>query len=155
MDKIIGRKILHFSLAMTAVVAIAAIVNILDGGNDAVARSQLEPKDKIAIIAVGPNATGDRIDAWVKNVGVGPISFFEKAEVIVTVPGVRLPTVKYSPAGGDNTWVEDPVGSSWDPGDTLHLIITLPAGSPLATGEQRFRISTSKGAIANQSFDGR
>ena len=152
MNKSIGRKILHFSLAMTAVVALAAIVNLLNGDSEAVARSQLEPQDKIAIIAVGPNATGDRIHAWVKNVGFGPISFVEEAEVIVTMPGFRLNTVKYSPAGGGNTWVEDPMGSSWDPGDTLHLIITLPAGSPLAADKQTFRVSTSKGAIADKSF---
>ena len=133
---------------MTAIVAIATIVNYLDGDSEAVSRSQREPQDKIEIIAVGLSVvTGDRIDAWVNNVGFGPISFVEKAEIFL-----RSNTLKYSSAGGDNTWVEDPVGSSWNPKDTLHLIITLPSGSPLATGKQTFRLSTSKGAIADKSF---
>ncbi len=65
---------------MTAIVAIAAIVHLVNGDEMfLVAQSQQEPLDKIAIIAIGPNATGDRIDAWVKNVGLGPISLIEKA----------------------------------------------------------------------------
>ena len=137
---------------MTAIVAIAIIVN-LSGNTEAVSWSQLEPQDKIEVIAVAPfDVTGDRLDAWVKNVGLGTISFIEKAEIIVGVPGVRLNTMKYRAEGGNNTWVENPVGSSWDPGDTLHLIINLPSGSPLATGKHTFRVSTSTGTHANKSF---
>lgn len=153
MDKTNGRKIFNFSLAMTAIVAIATIVNLFNGNTETVSRSQLEPQDKIEVIAVGLSVvTGDRVDAWVKNVGLGTISLIEKAEIIVGVPGVRLNTMKYRAGGGNNTWIEDPVGSSWDPGDTLHLIITLPSGSPLATGNHTFRVSTSTGTNANKSF---
>ena len=139
---------------MTAIVALYVIVHFLSGGNEAVSRPQLELQDKIEIVVVGlSNVTGDRLDAWVKNVGLGTISFIEKAEIILAVSGVKLNTVKYRASGEVNTWVEDPVGFSWDPGDTLHLIITLPSDSPLATGKQTLRVSTSKGTNANQRFD--
>ena len=153
MDKSIGRKILLFSLAMTAIVAIANIVYLLNGGSEAVARLQQEPLDKIAIIAVAPNATGDRIDTWVKNVGVGPINSIGESEIFVITPGHRLNAMKYSASRGYNSWVEDPVGSSWDPTDTLHIIISLPAGNPVAAGKHMLRVSTSKGTIADKSFD--
>jgi len=152
-DKIIGRRILQFSLAMTAIVAIAVIVNFLDRSSEEEVEAQQEPSDRIAIIAVAPsNATADRIDAWVKNVGSAPIRTIDKPEIFVITPSVRFDTMTYSGGNGDNTWVEDPVGSSWNPGDTLHIIITLPAGSPLAAGEHMFRVSTSKGTVVEKSF---
>ncbi len=153
MDKIIGRRILHFSLAMTAIVAIAGVVYLLTGGSGAMTRSQQEPLDKIAIIAIAPNATGDRIDAWVKNVGLGPISLIEKAEILVMATSVTFNVIKHSATRGYNTWVEDPVGSAWDPANTLHIIITLPAGSPLTAGKYMLRVSTAAGTNVDKSFD--
>lgn len=133
---------------MIAIVAIVTFVQFLNRDSEVVSRSRVEPQEMIEIIAVAPfDVTGDRIDAWVKNVGFGPISLVEKAEIFV-----RSNAVKYSQAGGGNTWVENPVGSSWNPEDTLYLIITLPSDSPLATGKHTFRVWTSTGTYANKSF---
>ena len=152
-DKIIGRRMLQFSLAMTAIAAMAAIPYFLDRSSEEAVEAQQEPPDRITIIAVAPsNPTGDRIDARVKNVGLAPISTIDKSEIFVITPGVRFDTMTYSAGHEDNTWVEDPVGSSWNPKDTLHIIITLPAHRPLS-GEHTLRVSTSKGTIADQSFD--
>ena len=138
---------------MTAIVAIAAIVFFLNGGSGSTPRSQQGPPDKIAIIAVAPsNPTGDRIDAWVKNVGLGPITSIENAEILVMSPNVTFNVIKHSAAREYSTWLEEPVGSSWDPWDTLHMIVTLPAGSRLAAGQYMFRVSTSRGTIADKIF---
>ena len=108
MDKINWRKLFQFWFAMIAIVAIVIFVQFLNRDSEAVSRSRVEPKEMIEIIAVAPfDVTGDRIDAWVKNVGFGPISFVEKAKIFV-----RSNAVKYSEAGGGNTWVENPAGSS-------------------------------------------
>ncbi len=87
-----------------------------------------------------------------KNVGLGPISPIEKTEILVMSPSVTFNVMQHSVTRGYSSWVEDPVGSSWDPWDTLHMIVTLPAGSRLAAGQYMFRVSTSRGTIADKSF---
>ena len=52
----------------------------------------------------------------------------------------------------DNTWVEDPVGSSWNPRDTMHIVITLPVADPLVVGNHVLRVSTPNGVAAEKTF---
>jgi len=54
--------------------------------------------------------------------------------------------------GGDNTWTESPLGASWNRGETLHMAITLPVGSPLVTGDHMIRVSTPNGIVAERAF---
>lgn len=151
-DKMIGRRILQFSLAMTAMVTVAAIVYYLNGGSETVERSQQEVVGRVAILGVGPNARGDRVYAWVKNVGVAPINAINESEIFVITPGARFDAMKYGAAGGDNTWVEDPVGSSWNQGDTLKIVITLPVGDPLALGDHVLRVFPPNGITVEKTF---
>ena len=58
----------------------------------------------------------------------------------------------FNTAGGDNTWTDSPVDSPWNRSDTLHMVVTLPVASPLATGDHRLRISTSNGIVADKIF---
>ena len=106
----------------------------------------------LAIIAVAPYAPDDNIHAWVKNVGLDPIYAIDKLDVLVTTPGTKADAMTYSTSGGDNTWAEDPLGTPWKPGYTLHIIITLPAGSPLAVSNHVLTISTPNGMTFDKSF---
>ena len=60
--------------------------------------------------------------------------------------------MKYIAADGGNTWVEDPPGSSWDQGDTLHIMITLPVGDPFVVGDHVLRVLPPNGVTADKSF---
>ena len=149
LDKVIWKKLLIIGAAGAAAFFIFTVGYFF--GNRSVVES-LRALSSVEIIAVSPNATGDRINAWVKNVGVIPINSMDESEFFLIADGARLDTLKYSATGGDNTWVEDPVGSSWSPAETLHIIITLPSGSPLAAGNYMLRVSTPNGVTAEKTF---
>lgn len=106
----------------------------------------------IELIAATTNITGTAVDAWVKNVGLVPINAMEKSDVFVITPGTRFDAITYNSAGGNNTWVETPLGSSWNRGDTLHVQITLPISGALTTGDHMIRISTPNGVVADKTF---
>ena len=156
MDKVIVTALLTIGAVTAAMVVIFSIGPSVSRSSQAVAASQNEAADRIStsieIIAVAPNAAGTQIDAWVKNVGVELISAVGKSDVFVITPGSRFDAMTYNTAGGDNTWTDSPAGSSWNRGDTLHMVITLPAASPLATGDHRLKVSTVNGITADMTF---
>ena len=156
MDKVIVTALLTIGAVTAALVVILAIGPSVTNSSQAVAESQNEAADRIRtsieIIAVAADSGGTQIDAWVKNVGVEPISPVKSSDVFVITPGSRYDAMTYNTAGGDNTWTDSPVDSSWNRSDTLHIVITLPAGSPLTTGDHKLRISTRNGITADLTF---
>ena len=156
MDKVIVTALLTIGAVTAAMVVIFSIGPSINSSSQAVAASQRESADRIRtsieIIAVTSNAAGTQIDAWVKNVGVEPISPLNKTDVFVITPGTRFDAMVFNTAGGDNTWTDSPLGSPWNRSDTLHMVITLPAASPLTTGDHRLRVSTRNGIVADKIF---
>ncbi len=155
MDKVIVTALLTIGAVTAALVVIFSIGPSISSSSQAVAESQNEAADRIRtsieIIAVASNAAGTQIDAWVKNVGVEPISPVKKSDVFVITPGTRFDAMTYNAAGGDKTWKDDPVVSSWDRSDTLHIVIDLSA-SALTVGDHQLRVSTRNGITADMTF---
>ena len=155
MDKVIVTALLTIGAVTAALVVILAIGPSITESSQAVSESQNEAADRIRtsieIIAVAPNAAGTQIDAWVKNVGVQPISPVSASDVFVITPGTRYDAMTYNTGGGDKTWKEDPVPSPWNRSDTLHIIIDLSA-SALTTGDHQLRVSTRNGISADITF---
>ena len=156
MDKVIVTALLTIGAVTAAMVVIFSIGPSINSSSRAVAESQNESADRIKtsieIIAVTSNAAGTQIDAWVKNVGVEPISPVNKTDVFVITPGARFDAMTFNTAGGDNTWTDSPLSSSWNRSDTLHMVITLPVASPLAAGDHQLKVSTRNGIVADKTF---
>lgn len=156
MDKVIVTALLTIGAVTAAMVVIFSIGPSISSSSQAVSESQNESANRIRtsieIIAVTSNATGTQIDAWVKNVGVEPISPVNKTDVFVITPGTRFDAMTFNSAGGDNTWADNPLGSAWNRSDTIHIVITLPAADPLIVGDHRLRVSTRNGIIADKIF---
>ncbi len=156
MDKVIVTALLTIGAVTAATVVIFSMGPTISKSTQAVSESQAEASNiirtSIEIIAVAPDAAGTQIDAWVKNVGVEPISPVSKSDVFVITPGTRFDAMAYNTAGGDNTWTDSPAGSDWNRSDTLHIVITLPAASPLAAGDHKLRVSTRNGVTADMTF---
>ncbi len=155
MDKVIVTALLTIGAVTSALVVIFAIGPSISASSQAVSESQNEAADRIRtsieIIAVAPDAAGTQIDAWVKNVGVETIRPVSQSDVFVITPGTRYDGLTYNTAGGDKTWKEDPLGSSWNRSDTLHIIIDLSA-SALIAGDHQLRVSTRNGITADMTF---
>ena len=156
MDKVIVTALLTIGAVAAAMVVIFSLGPSINSSSQAVAESQNEAADRIRtsieIIAVTSDAAGTQIDAWVKNVGVEPISPVNKTDVFVITPGTRFDAMPYDSAGGDDTWTDDPVSSTWDRSDTLHIVITLSAGNALVSGDHKLRVSTRNGIVADKTF---
>ena len=156
MDKVIVTALLTIGAVTAALVVIMAITPSVADSSQAVSESQHEAADRIRtsieIVAVASNAAGTQVDAWVKNVGVEPISPVNKTDVFVITPGTRFDAMTFDIAGGDNTWTDSPVSSPWNRSDTLHIVITLPVASPLVVGDHRLRVSTRNGIVSDESF---
>lgn len=155
MDKVIVTALLTIGAVTVALMVILSIGSSVSSSGQAVSESQNEAADRIRtsieIIAAAPNAAGTQIDAWVKNVGVEPISPVNQSDVFVITPGTRYDAMTFNTAGGDKTWKDDPLGSSWNRSDTLHIIIDLSA-SALTTGDHQVRVSTRNGVTADITF---
>ena len=110
MDKVIVTALLTIGAVTAAMVVIFSIGPSISSSSQAVSESQNESANRIRtsieIIAVTSNATGTQIDAWVKNVGVEPISPVNKTDVFVITPGTRFDAMTFNSADGDNTWAD-------------------------------------------------
>lgn len=155
MDKVIVTALLVIGGISTAVVLIITIVPSITMSSQSVVESNREAsnriKTNIEVIAVATNSAGTQIDAWVKNVGVVPIYAVNKSDVFVITPGSRFDAMTYA-ASGDTTWVDNPMGSSWNRSDTLHITVTLPASNPLSTGDHVLSMSTWNGVSSEKVF---
>jgi len=155
MDKVIVTGLLIIGSVTAAVMVILTIGPSVSSSSQSVLETQKEAsiriKTNIEVIAVAANSSGTQVDAWVKNVGVAPIMGLAASDVFVVTPGSRYDSMTYA-ASGDNTWTELPSGSSWNRGETLHIYITLPVSSPLASGNHLIRVSTPNGVVAERVF---
>ena len=155
MDKVIVTGLLVIGSVASAVVVLLTIGPSITGSSQSVLESQREAsnriKTNIEVIAVAADSAGIQIDAWVKNVGVSPILGLTTSDVFVVTPGTRFDAMTHA-ASGDNTWTEVPSGASWNRGETLHVVITLPVANPLAVGDHNVKFSTPNGILAERSF---
>ena len=155
MDKVIVTALLVIGAVTAAVVSITTIAPAVSASSQATGTAAHEASARILtsieIIAVTSDSAGTTIDAWVKNVGATPILGLKKSDVFIITPGIRFDAMTHAPSG-DNSWTEQPPNSPWNRGDTLHLGITLPAGSPLTTGDHTLRVSTPNGVTAEKFF---
>ena len=155
MDNVIVTALLIIGAVSAALVVIITIGPSMSRSSQSVVESQTEAsiriKTDIEIIAVAPDSAGTSIDIWVKNVGVAPIIGLGNSDVFVVTPGTRFDSMDYAPSG-DNTWKELPSGASWNRSETLHIVVTLAAGNPLATGKHAIRVSSPNGIVADRIF---
>jgi len=83
---------------------------------------------------------------------VGKFTLMKKVDVFVITPGTRFDAITYGVTGSNGTWLEDPLGASWNRGDTLHIKVNLPTANPLAIGDHVIRVSTPNGVAADKTF---
>ena len=156
MDKVIVTALLIIASVAAATLVLTTILPSVSRGSQSVLESQQESaarlRTSIKVIAATTNVTGSAVDTWVKNVGLDPITLMKKVDVFVITPGTRFDAMTYSTTGGDNTWVEDPLGARWNRGDTLHIKVILPAADPLAIGDHVIRVSPPNGVSADKIF---
>ena len=155
MDKVIVTGLLIIGSVTAAVVVIITMGPSIAGSSQSFLESNKEAsiriKTDIEVIAVSSDTAGATIDAWVKNVGVAAIPAVSKSDVFVVTAGTRFDAMSYAPSG-DNTWIENPVGAAWSRGDTLHIIITLAAATPLGPGDHILKFATANGVLAERAF---
>ena len=155
MDKVIVTGLLIIGSVTAAVMVILTIGPSVAGSSQSVLEIQNEAsiriKTNIEVIAVAADSAGTQVDAWVKNVGVAPIYGLASSDVFLVTPGSRYDAMAYA-VSGDNTWTELPPGATWNRGETLHIAITLPSGSPLGSGNHLIRVSTPNGIVAERVF---
>jgi len=155
-DKVIVTALLIIASVAAASLVMTSILPSVSSGSQSAVESQQGSagrlRTNIEVIAATSNVTGTAVDAWAKNVGLDPISPINKADVFIITPGTRFDAMTYSTSGGDNTWVEDPLGAKWDRADTLHIKVILPAASPLAIGDHVIRITTANGVRSDKTF---
>lgn len=156
MDKVIVTALLIIASVAAATVVMTTILPSVSSGSQSVVETQqgsaARLRTSIEVIAATTGVTGATVDAWAKNVGLDPINPVNKTDVFIITPGTRFDAMTYSASGGDNTWVEDPPGARWDRAQTLHIMVTLPAGDPLAVGDHVIRVSTPNGVSADKTF---
>ena len=156
MDKVIVTGLLIIGSVTAAVLVIITIMPTIAGTSQSMMESSREASNRIKtdieVIAVATDPAGTRVDAWIKNVGVAPIPAISNSDVFVVTPGARFDYMTYA-AGGDNTWVETPVGTPWNRGDTLHIAITLPTTNPLGAGDHVLKVATPNGIRAERTFN--
>lgn len=155
MDKVIVTGLSIIGSVTAAVVVILTMGPTIAGTSQSFLESNKEASNRIKtdieIIAVSSDPTGSTIDFWVKNVGVAAIPAVSKSDIFVVTPGTRFDAMAYAPSG-DNTWIENPSGTEWTRGDTLHITITLPAANPLTIGDHMLKVSTFNGVLAEKAF---
>ena len=159
MDKVIVTALLVIASVTAAGVVISAIIPTISTSSQAVIGSQRVASDRIKtsieIIAVAPTITGDRIDAWVKNVGAGVIDAIEKTDVfVIKADGSRFDELTYKTDGTSKTFTGDLEESNlrWNRGDTLHLFIYLQ-DDLLSTGDHVLRVATHNGITDQEDFE--
>ena len=156
MDKVIVTGLLIIGSVTAAVLVIITITPTIAGTSQSMMESSREATNRIRtdieVIAVASDPAGTRIDAWIKNVGIASIPAISKSDVFIVTPGTRFDHMAYAPSG-DNTWIEAPVGTPWNRGDTLHINITLPATNPLGVGDHVLKVATPNGIYAERTFN--
>ena len=156
MDKVIVTGLLIIGSVTAAVLVIITMTPTIAGTSQSMMESSREASNRIKtdieVIAVASDSAGILVDVWIKNVGVAPIPAVSKSDVFVVTPGTRFDYISYAPSG-DNTWIETPVGTSWDRGDTLHISITLPTANPLGVGDHVLKVATPNGVYAERTFN--
>ena len=156
MDKVIVTGLLVIGSVTAAVLVIITITPTIAGTSQSIMESSREASNRIStnieVIAVATDPAGTRIDAWIKNIGVASITAISKSDVFVVTPGTRFDYIIYAPSG-DNTWIETPVGTPWNRGDTLHIAITLPTTNPLGVGNHVLKVATANGVHAERTFN--
>ncbi len=160
MDKVIVTSLLIIGSVAAAIVVVMAMGPSISLGSQSAVESSRAAADRMKtnteIIAVGVDSVGQRIDAWVKNVGVATIDAVEKSDVFLIQPGTRFESIPYS---GDPTsssyWYGDleENGLPWAKGDTLQITVELPTGDSILQDIQYLlRVSTPNGITAEKSF---
>ena len=156
MDKVIVTGLLIIGSVTAAVLVIITITPTIAGTSQSMIESSREASNRIRtdieVIAVAIDPAGTRVDAWIKNVGVASIPAISKSDVFIVTPGTRFDYMTYA-TSGDNTWIEAPVGTPWNRGDTLHIAITLPTANPLGVGDHVLKVATPNGIHAERTFN--
>jgi hypothetical protein len=159
-EKVIAIALLIIGGVTTASVVMYAVISANISSSQSVAESQREAavrnRTSIEVIGVGSRPGGTRVDAWVKNVGTAPILAIEMTSLFLSQPGTRYDALSYNNDGvTSRTWYGDlkEAGLPWNPGDTLHITITL-AGGDLIDGPKDYvlRVSTPNGETNDELF---
>lgn len=158
MDKVIVTGLLVIGAITAAVVVITTMIPLISRSTGSAVESQQEAAKRIEtsieIIALAPSAAGNRIDVWVKNVGVATIDAIDKSDVFLIKQGVSATAMKYSSIAATKTWSGDlkEQGLSWSKGSTLQITITLLGADVLTAGEYLLRVSTPNAITADKIF---
>ena len=109
MDKVIVTGLLVIGSVTAALIVILSLLPVIGSSSSAVIESQSEAANRIKtdIEVIAVSGTGDRIIAWVKNVGTFSILAIDRSDVFLirsTDPGIRFDSMTYNPdPSGDPT----------------------------------------------------
>lgn len=160
MEKVIALALLIVGGVTTAAVVMYAVISSNISSSQSAAESQQEAgvrnRTSIEVIAAAARPGGNKIDAWVKNVGTAPIAAIEESSLFLSQPGTRFDALTYNNDGvTSRTWYGDlkEAGLPWNQRDTLHIIITM-SGADLIDGPEDYvlRMSTPNGKIDDELF---
>ena len=139
-----------------AVIVAVTMIPLINQSSQVITQSQRNVGRQIGtniqILGVVADASGSRLDAWIKNVGLVDIDALSNTDVFIITPGARYDRLLYDVGGGHGTWKELPVGSKWSRGDSLHIEMVLAPDSPIQPGLHTLKIVTSNGISNQETF---
>ena len=149
MDKVIIAGLLTIAGVITAVILFGGLTeSVQEAGENTkttVAQSEEQRKSGITILQVLVNSSGSEMNIWAKNTGSSEIQPLEKLDLfLLDIDGLWGDYITYSPtpSSSQNTWrVVSPPNVPWKPGDTFHLLASLPA-NPLPNNGYTLSITT-------------
>ncbi|PKB64821.1 MAG: hypothetical protein BZY80_01755 [SAR202 cluster bacterium Io17-Chloro-G2] len=150
-------------LTIGALAGAAAVITFgfsAGGSSQSVAEIDFDAKKSgIVVSAVSAKMGATTIEAWVKNVGLSPITALEKSDIFLIQPGNRLDAFIYDNDGlTSKTWYGDLTESAlpWNRGDTLHITMTLScAVKVLGNEDLLLRVVIPNGTTAEKIFESR
>lgn len=160
MEKVIALALLIVGGVTAAAIVMYSVISSNISTSQSAAEAHQEEgvrnRTSIEVIAAAARPGGTKIDAWVKNVGTAPIAAIEESNLFLIQPGTRYDALTYDNDGATSrTWFGDlkETGLPWNPGDTLHLTITV-SGGDLIDGPKDYvlRMATPNGKTDDEIF---
>ena len=152
MDKVLVVGLLIVASVVTATILFGVFrTSIEQSGRSSTAiqeRASEQAETGLAIVEVIPGNDGTRVDLWVKNVGSVEIQPIRNLDLFMTdIDGSYGGYLEYSdsgPVAGEDTWsLVSQVDPQWDPGETIHIQVSL-LQNPISTGEYTFSLNAPR-----------
>ena len=163
MEKVIATALLTAAAVVATVMIINALLPSVGRGGSAIRSSSQAVSSQIEtdvdIIAVDANS--NPVIVWIKNVGAANVLAINLSNVFIEEIDTSFTSMTYDTAADEtcsytppstNEWAFCIEGgaTSWKPGDTVRITITLSA--PLTPGDYKVQFITNNGVEAEKSF---